>query len=235
MEPQIEGYPLHDAARDNKPLLVKKILADMPSIANKKDDDGRTALFWAVSYSNNEAASEILKVAKTQRSFDIDETDEAGWTVLHIAASVGNLEVIDQLLMPLDPAIDAQTNSGQTALHFAVSKQHIDVVRYLLEHKASSRVRDKQEQNPLHRAASVGSVPITKLLIEYKAPLNASDRDGWTALHHAMAEGNGDVAVALIAAGAETDRQDKEGHTAFDVAVDDKVLKYVKHAISSTH
>lgn len=223
-----EDYPLHDAAREGKLLTVRGLLEGNPSLANKKDADGRTPLFWALSAGNSEAASEILKRGKELRTFDVDEIDDAGWTVLHIAASTGNLPVIEQLLMPLEPAINAQTNAGQTPLHFAVSKGHTEVVQYLLSKGASPRIKDKQEQNALHRAASRENLAIVEMLIKARAPLNATDKSSWTSLHHAMAEGNGDVAIAIIKAGGDMERTDQDGQTPLDVAASDAVKSYVQ-------
>jgi 26S proteasome non-ATPase regulatory subunit 10 len=223
-----QSLPVHDAARDGKSLLLQSLLQHDPQGVNKKDQDGRTPLFWAISTGGPEASSVILKFIREHKpkNFDIDETDDSGWTALHLAASTGNLSVIDQLYQMV-PDVNAQTTRGQTALHFATSKGHIDVVRSLLDHGASPRTKDSLNQTPLHRAAAIGSLPILKILVAAKCPINATDRSSWTALHHAYAEGHGDVAVELLHAGADPDRTDAEGLTPEEVAVDDKVKKFV--------
>lgn len=227
-----QSLPLHDAAREGKLLLVRKLVSENPKLALKKDEDGRTPIFWAASSGHSEAVSIILKAiredSKLASKFDIDDTDDAGWTLLHIAASTGNLEILS-LLTPFQPDVSATTNAGQTALHYAVSKGHMDVARLLVgDLKASPRIKDSQGQTPLHRAAAVDSLPLVKMLIEAKAPLNTTDRTGFTPLHHAMAEGHGDVAVALIEAGADLEIKDSEGNTPLQVALDSKTETYVK-------
>lgn len=209
-----ESFPLHDSARDKKNLLVKDLSKKEPALVLTKDGDGRTPLLWAASSGNSEGLSILLKAIKEtpslSRKFDIDDSDNGGWTLLHIASSTGNNDILD-LLQPWDPEVNIQTAAGQTALHYATSKGHIDTVRKLLAEpfKASPRIRDKLGQLPLHRAAAVGSLPIVNLLIEAKAPLNATDNTGWTAFHHAMVEGHGDVAVELVKAGANPDHVSK--------------------------
>lgn len=228
-----KSFPLHDSARDSKNLLVKELSSSQPSAILAKDGDGRTPLFWAASSGNTEGLSILLKSIKNssslERKFDVDDADNGGWTLLHIASSTGNEDIID-LLSSWNPDANAQTNAGQTPLHFAVSKGHIDVVRKLLNSpfKASSRIKDARGQIPLHRAASVGSLPILDLLIQAKSPLNTTDQTGWTPLHHAMAEGHGDIAVALIKAGADLDRADNEGHTPVQVALDEKTKHFIE-------
>ena len=72
----------------------------------------------------------------------------------------------------------------QTALHFTASKSNLTVARLLIDHKASTRVKDKRGQLPLHRAAAIGSVPLVQLFLDNQSPLNATDVSGYTALHH---------------------------------------------------
>lgn len=230
-----KSMPLHDAAREGKTLLTRQLVNDNPKNALVKDDDGRTPLFWAVSSGHAETAAVILKAIKDNKAvadnFDIDDTDEGGWTLLHIVASTGNEEIL-ALLLPFDPDVSVTTNGGQTALHYAVSKGRIDIARKLVtELKASPRIKDKQGQTPLHRAAAIGSLPLAKLLIQANAPLNTTDRTGWTALHHALAEGHGDVAVELIEAGADPEVKDSEGLTPIQVALDSKTANHVKAAL----
>ena len=81
----------------------------------------------------------------------------------------------------------ALTHPLQTALHFVASKKYLDTARLLIEHKASTRVRDKRGQYAVHRAAAAGSGPIVSLLLKNRSPLNATDNEGYTPLHHAIA------------------------------------------------
>jgi len=115
-------------------------------------------------------------------------------------------------------------DAGQTALHFCASKSRLHSARYLLQHGATSRVKDsRMQQLPLHRAAAVGSAPMIRLFLEDKSPVNATDREGWTALHHAIAEGHGDAALELLKAGADVSKKTNEGELALQLAPDKKV------------
>lgn len=225
---EISEHPLHTAAKEGKVMIARNILSEDKSACLKKDQDGRTALMWAVSSNHAEVATEIFKVAKTLSKFDIDEEDDAGWTCLHIACAIGNLQLVE-IFINADANVDAKTNTGQTPLIIATSKLHVDIVRFLLEHKASARVKNDQNQTPLHRAAAVGSMPIVKIFIEAKSALNPQDSSGWTPMHHATAEGHGDVAIELAKSGADPQRTDVDGLTPLDVAADDKVRAFLKN------
>ena len=130
-------------------------------------------------------------------------------------------------------------------MHFAASKNNLGIARKLINHKASTRVKDKRGQLPLHRAAAIGSVPMAQLLIDNNSPINATDMSGFTSLHHgrsspvsniigdshqlntraAISEGHGDTALLLLKAGAETDKKNVDGLLPIELAPDTKVTR----------
>jgi len=219
-------FAIHEAARDGKTTIVESLLNANPKLAERRDDDERLPIHWAISYGHLDIAI-LLSAGK---NFDPDVQDGSGWTPVMIAVSLkeGAEELVD-LLLRKDADVNARNFSGQSALHFVASKNNLDVARKLLNNKppASTRVKDKRGQYPIHRAAAVGSVPMVELLLKNKSPLNPTDSDGQTPLHHAIAEGHGDTAVALLKAGAETDVKDKEGHLALQLAPDAQVRKFI--------
>lgn len=221
----MSDFPLHQAARENKPLTVEGILAENPKLAISKDDDSRTPLHWACSMNNEQIVLIILPFVKV----DIDElTDDSGWTPLHIAASIGNQTIVDQLMATKPtPDVDLATNNGTTAIHLATSKNHYDLVQKLIDtYKSSVRVKDKKGITPLHRAAAIGSQPLVKMLVAAKANVNAKDSDGWTPLHHALAEGYADVGALLVLLGADVDAESNLGEKAANVACNEGVKKF---------
>ncbi|PMD48309.1 ankyrin, partial [Hyaloscypha variabilis F] len=195
-----------------------------PKLAEKKDDDERLPIHWAVSYGH----LDIATLLASRKDFDPDvqlseRQDGAGWTPLMIAVSLKEGEDLVKLFLSKGADVNAKT------LHFVASKKNVDTARLLFDQKppASARVKDKRGQYAIHRAAAVGSVPMVDLLIKNKSPINASDVAGQTPLHHAVAEGHGDTAVALLKAGAETDKKDVDGMLALDLAPDSQVKKFI--------
>lgn len=223
-------FPLHQAARDDKPLTVEGLLAERPVLAIQKDDDSRTPLHWACTMNNERIIDILLPYIK----IDIDElVDESGWSPLHIAAAVGNQNIVDKLMaLKPTPDIDLATSNGTTALHLATSKNHYDLVKKLIsQYKCSVRVKDKKGITALHRAAAIGSQPLVKLLVEAKASVNAKDKDGWTPLHHALAEGHGDIGSLLVQLGADAEAETNQGEKAEDVACNESVKKFYLSSI----
>lgn len=216
-----QSFPIHEAARDNKPLIVEGLLAENGKLAVSKDSDGRTPLHWACAMGNEKIVDLVLP---HMRNVDLDDLiDDGGWSPIHIVCGIGNEPILDKLMAhEPQPDINLATSTGTTALHIAVSKNHYDLVRKLLiEYKALARVKDRKGQTPLHRAAAVGSAVEVKLLVEAKANVNAAERDGWTPLHHALAEGHGDVGVLLVELGADKDAETGAGEKPVDVASED--------------
>ncbi|KAK8186813.1 ankyrin repeat-containing domain protein, partial [Phyllosticta paracitricarpa] len=218
-------FAIHEACREGKTVVVESLLNANPKLANRRDDDDRLPIHWAVSYNQ----MPIVRLFVQTKNFDVDEQDGSGWTPLMMAASLKDSDELVDLLISRGADVNIKNNNGNTALHFTASKSNLDIARKLVENKASARVKDKRGQLPLHRAAAVGSVPLIKLLLEAKSPVNATDIDGMTALHHAVAEGHGDAAVELLKAGAEPDKKNTDGATAIALAPDAKIAKYVIH------
>lgn len=227
-------YPLHQACMNNQLETVKQLINESENVRRllrEKDNDSRTPLHWAVSFQNEEIVTLLLSHMK---STDIDDlTDESGWTPFHIACSVGNYNIVEQLYMrDIKPDINLQTVQGTTALHLAVGKLQYSVVEFLLENGADLKIKDKGKKIPLHRAAAIGSMRLVDLLCSKGSPVDWQDIDGWSPLFHALAEGHGDVAQLLVQKyGASPDLEDFAGKKAIDVALNDQVRDFFKKSI----
>ncbi|SCU86701.1 LAFA_0E02498g1_1 [Lachancea sp. 'fantastica'] len=220
-------FSLHEACREGDLSKVRELVAEDPKAVLAKDLDSRYPIHWAVSYEHEDIVDFLLShMQKT----DLDDlVDDSGWSVLHIASSVGNLNILSKLINhTIKPDVNLATPQGSTPLQLACSKRHVRIVEALLKEGASVRDKDSRIQLALHRAASVGSMPIVELLCENKSPVNTKDTHGWTPLFHALSEGHGDVAVLLAQKyGAEyKNLEDNNGRSALQVVADDKVRSF---------
>ncbi|KAI9669929.1 MAG: hypothetical protein M1831_006965 [Alyxoria varia] len=185
----------------------------------------------------------------------VSAQDGLGWTPLMIACSIKDGEELVRIFLAKGADVNAKNSNGQvrtihacsciwsprrgkfaltggrypqTALHFCASKNHLETARMLIvDHGATTRVKDRHGQLALHRAAAIGTGPIVQLLLDNRSPINATDMSGLTALHHAIAEGHGDTAMLLLRVGAEADKQDGEGRLPIDMAPDDKIRDFI--------
>ena len=84
-------------------------------------------------------------------------TDEAGTTVLHVAA-FGNNGYIVQLLLSqgADHHVNAQNDDGLTPLHVVATAGSIDTLRLLLSYGADRNIRTLEGQLPVELAIDGG-------------------------------------------------------------------------------
>lgn len=65
----------------------------------------------------------------------IEATTESGLTPLHVAAFMGNMTIVQNLLNN-GAGVDQRTMRGETPLHLAARANQTDVMRILLRYKA---------------------------------------------------------------------------------------------------
>lgn len=126
----------------------------------------------------------------------INQTDEAGNTVLHLAAKKKRPFIIDLLLRNgFDKNI---TNDfGETPLFIAASINCTECAEVLLKYSADPNIKNHFTSTPLMRASYGGHANMMRLLIAHKANVNIVNRNAWTALRYAKNQ-NEDKAVEIL-------------------------------------
>ncbi|KAK7489802.1 hypothetical protein BaRGS_00018984 [Batillaria attramentaria] len=167
----------------------------------------------------------------------VDERDEEGNTLLHVAADTGDLDVV-KIAVKSGASLTARNNKGQNppqlaanrrkrdrkkpgtsydcidALHKACWSGDQNTVKVLL--CTSVSVQDKDivfDRTPLHVACETGKTDIATLLISLDADVNVKDNDGDTPLHIACGNGNTQTALLLIQHHADINVKSNGGHT----------------------
>ncbi|KAF8033919.1 hypothetical protein BT93_C0257 [Corymbia citriodora subsp. variegata] len=104
---------------------------------------------------------------------------------LHIAAMLGHLEFVKEVLARKVELAIEQDSQGSTALHLAAAKGYTKIVASLLRvNPETCFVCNKYERNPLHVAAIKGHIDVLKLLIrERPDAARAVVEHGQTILH----------------------------------------------------
>lgn len=178
--------PVIRAARFDNGWLVKKLLMSGAE-ANRRDNDAKTALDYAVEYDYFD--STLLLLAAT----DLKWANKKGRTSLMIAAENGSLNALRAYSVAIQMArmapvearkktgkeraemlelaakfrkinVNQQDDDGMTALMLAAEAGQVEAVKTLLFFKANKLGKNKQGKTALDLARSKNNTEIVKLL-----------------------------------------------------------------------
>ena len=147
--------------------------------------------------------------------------DRKGNTLLHLATTNGNVEIVKSLLEQ-HASVEAANHDGQTALHLSALRSATALTGTLLSQikampdRAQSAVLNAQDhkttRTALHYAAKLGSHETVQQLIEAGCDVNALDRSRYTPLMIAAAQGHTAAVAALISGQAKVSMRDSWGN-----------------------
>jgi ankyrin repeat protein/L-ascorbate metabolism protein UlaG (beta-lactamase superfamily) len=183
-------YPVREGYKD-----VVEILAGKGMDITAEDGMGISPLRFAVEGGH----AGIMQVFIDSKALDVE--GDTGIKALHLAAQLGQNEIVD-LLIARGASITTKNDSGATLLHNAAIGRLLELSRRLIEGGAPLNERDARGRTPLHYAAKQGSVDIVGLLIKKGADPNIKGNDERTALHIAEDWGFKEIIQTLKAGGA---------------------------------
>lgn len=151
--------------------------------------------------------------------FNLEQTNEQGWTPLMVAAFFGK-ESAAEMLIGAGARIDARDAQGYRPIHWAALQGFDRVVAILLEKKADPNALSNHGITPLIQAAARGHLACVCLLLDGGGAPNLADEEGWTPLHKAVANRHYAVARELVEHGADKVAAHRSGKTPLDIAHD---------------
>jgi ankyrin repeat protein len=186
--------PLHLAVHPKcKMVLIKKILARTNSEnVNAQDEDGNTALLYAMSFDSKIAVKELLK----RKDVDVNLKNNRNITALYYSASLWKNIPIDLFTKIIEKSTDINAQDdeyGCTVLHIAIRYKSETMTKELLKRKdVDVNLKNNNNGIALHFACLWKDMPIDlfKIILEKSTDINAQARDGNTALHWAIAMEN---------------------------------------------
>ncbi len=206
------------AVRAGDSAAVSALLAADPSLGAARNEQGQSAILFAVYNGRNEIRDLLLARGVPLDLFDaaaagqlvrvkeLVEKDRAlansfssdGFPVFALAAVFNQRAVAEYLLSRgADVNSISRNSAGYTALTGAVAFGHKDVVSWLLSHGANVHHRYGPGYTPLHEAASSGRLEIVRMLLGAGADPAARTNDGKTPLSFAEERGQAEVAALL--------------------------------------
>lgn len=161
-------------------------------------------------------------------------------TPLHIAAMLGHLNFVKELLNrspELATELDAR---GSSPLHLASAKGHLEIVKeLLLANSEISMVRNEDGRIPLHLAAVKGRFEVVSELVSVKPESTRvlTDR-GETVLHLCVVHNRLECLQLLVETIGKDDEmincKDSDGNNILHIAVAKKQIEMVKFLLTST-
>lgn len=199
-----------------------------PFLENNKDwwvlrnDDGRSLLHLALTLAPDSMScvEQILQALVADYNDPValkqflEAQDDAGWTALHLAVSLGNLPAVEAILgiESLDTKALMMTRSRghQTVVHYAAGRGRLAILEAICKYAMSSeggkgpflqhllRAEDSQGQTALHRASSLNQNECVKFLIKRCPELySICDKQGRLPVDLAIEEGHSEVVLFL--------------------------------------
>ncbi|TMW60704.1 hypothetical protein Poli38472_000746 [Pythium oligandrum] len=143
--------------------------------------------------------------------------NKKGETVLHIAVSEDQLEIVSYLVSHGAP-LDYQDKKNRfTPLMLCLAQRpprYLEIVQALLKGKPDLTIQDSAGQTVLHLATQYEEVEVVEMLLRSKPKVDAVDAKKMTPLHVAAGKGNVELVKILIERGhASPNAVDAKGNT----------------------
>lgn len=207
--------PLHITVCANMVDIIKELLAVKTIDVNCVDKRGRTPLHIAVTYGRLEAVQLLISA---ENVVDPNVPEHNGYTALHLAAELYNLDIFYELLVLKDIDINCRAFNADTPLHMACAAGNLEMVKGLLKKNADVNAVGEFGFLPLHLAAERGFVDIVKVLIKYKSEVSPRNERKNTPLHLAAQFGYIKTVIWLLKNGADLNAQNQDNETPLKVA-----------------
>ncbi|KAH8423978.1 ankyrin repeat domain-containing protein [Aspergillus melleus] len=128
------------------------------------------------------------------------------FTLLHLAAYLGNVAWAKLLISEHIHLISRKDNYGRTPLSWAVNQGHRDMVELLVDHGARVNVKDRSRLTALHIAATGQHKDIMSVLLNQGARLESKTEHGDTPLIRAIQANSREIIQLLLEHGARVDK-----------------------------
>jgi ankyrin repeat protein len=208
------------AIRNNSDIrIINKILDFKPDI-NLQDNDGYTALMYAIKENNIEIINKILNFKP-----DINLQNKYDKTALMYAIKENNIEIINKIL-DFNPDINLQDDDGDTALMYAIKENNIEIIHKILNLKPNINLQNKYGITDLmyiivkhiDTTSSILNSIINKML-DLNPNFDLQDDYGTTALMVAIEYCTPEIILKILDLKFNINLQHNDGDTALMIAI----------------
>ena len=194
-------------------------------------------------YSSNHLCSTIFDgcyqsledILISNPSMDLNSLNFRGFSPLHYAAALGNVEIAQLLLQFPGIDIDVRDKFGNSPLFWAIYNGHSNMVSFLLHSGCNPDVPNYSCETLLHLVSVFPAIHpnLPEVLLQFGLNPNALGASGQTPLHNACALGDIRTAYSLLKCGAFLHAQDFFGETPLHWAVRENQVSAVSLLIKA--
>ncbi|KAG9523800.1 hypothetical protein KCV07_g2338, partial [Aureobasidium melanogenum] len=174
---------LHRACYNEHAEVVRQLVeSPKDTTVNALDErcSGQSALILAI-----EAIPAILRLILTRKDLLVNQlvSNPERATVLYLAASRGQIEMVEVILKHLDIEVNALTKSRETALFATVRHGYNDILEVLLQYGADTEIQDWHGGTVLLRAVDFDTLACVRTLVDHHVKCDLKDFLGRGLLH----------------------------------------------------
>lgn len=211
---QLPGQGIHQAVKEGKVEVVRKMLEEDRDLINAVDSDLKTPLHLAAEHGYIDMVELLL-----EKGADINAKEGFKRTPLHFAASSGHDEIV-RLFIAKGAYLNEKDSFILTPIFRAAYSGHQSIVEMLLSVGISISTTEKNGVTLLHAAALSGNPELVEMLLDKGIGRNVRNRYGKTPLHFAASRGHKAVINLLFDRGADINLKSLDGRTPLHTAVD---------------
>jgi len=168
---------------------------------------------------------DLLKYLLDEKEYDVNIQNNKGATPLSVAASFGNLHIMNFLK---ERGADVNQNI-EDAIFVAVSQGFIDVIKWFVEQGVNIKEVRKYNNSPISMAAFNGQVKVMEYLFELGSDLYDLDCNGNSLIHSAVLGDNPEVIEWLLDRGLDINIPDARCTTPASHAIYNGKIKCLKY------
>ncbi|KAM5466318.1 hypothetical protein MauCBS54593_006055 [Microsporum audouinii] len=233
LDQSVRTFRLFEILRSGDTNAITKAIKDCQESGGQEGASlGTSILHLAIQCADPQVVEFVMASVDDA---GINARDREGNTPLHLAAQLGRLSIVRELLER--PAInDAATNfQGQTPLDLARSPdifQHLQLARSLFVETKTREIQSLVGQEDYDKLERVLVEPRVQGMVDVNGPELVTDRatylSGGTLLHEAVRKKDTKLIQVLLMHGADPFRRDRKGKLPQDITKDDRIRSFVK-------
>jgi ankyrin repeat protein len=217
--PGVEGQTALRVAIVEGHVAIVRLLLTVTDVEQRGPDECATPLFAAVRWARAEVAHVLLEAGA-----DVRRQSPTGWTLLHLAAVIGSVE-LTRVMLKAGIHPDELGSLGWTpvqccAMTPAGRAGVVDCIRILVEAGADLSKRGRGGSTALGLACERRHIEVVTILLAAGSASSLPDDRGRTPLHLAAEHGHAEVVKELVAWGARLEAPDAAGRTPICVAME---------------